>query len=145
VLDADVGAHRPQALDVLIDRTRADRAAAGQRHPSLAEARQQRAQHQDRRAHRLHQFVRRLGRRERRRVDLHLVGLRGRAFAAGTHVAQQLQRRADVLQPRHVGQGHRGLAQQRRAQPRQRGVLGARDHHLALEAAAAANQQFVHG
>ena len=43
VLDDDLGAHRLQALDVLVDRPRADRAAAGQRDARLAEARQQRA------------------------------------------------------------------------------------------------------
>jgi hypothetical protein len=62
VLDMDRGAHRLQTLDVLVDRTRADRAAAGQRHPRFAEAREQRAEHEDRRAHRLDQLVGRLAR-----------------------------------------------------------------------------------
>jgi hypothetical protein len=34
LLDVDLGAHRLQALDVLVDRPRADGAAAGQRHPA---------------------------------------------------------------------------------------------------------------
>ena len=57
VLDVNIGAHGLQARDVDVDRARADRAAAGQRHIGAAEARQQRPQHQDRRAHGLHQLV----------------------------------------------------------------------------------------
>ena len=60
VLDDDLGAHRLQPLDVLVDRPRADRAAAGQRDARLAEAREQRAEDEDRRAHRLDELVRRL-------------------------------------------------------------------------------------
>jgi hypothetical protein len=60
VLDRDVGAERLQALDVLVDRPGADGAAARQRHPRLAEAGDQRPEHQDRGAHRLHQVVGRL-------------------------------------------------------------------------------------
>jgi hypothetical protein len=62
VFDGDLRAHRLQPLDVLIDRTRADGAAAGQRHTGLAETRQQRAQHQDRGPHGLDQIVGRLDR-----------------------------------------------------------------------------------
>ena len=58
-VDRDVGAHGLQPRDVDVDGPRADRAAAGQRHVGLAEARQQRPQHQDRGAHGLHQLVRR--------------------------------------------------------------------------------------
>ena len=58
-------AHQLEALDVLIDRTGADRATSGQAHPGTAEPRHQRTQHQDRRPHRLDQFVRRLGMRDR--------------------------------------------------------------------------------
>ena len=72
-----VRAHRLQALDVLVDRTQADRAAARQRHLRLAAAREQRTQHQDRGAHRLHQLVG----RDRAEIDasaleLHRIGAR---------------------------------------------------------------------
>ena len=53
-------AHRLQALEVLIDRARADRAAARQRHARAAVARDQRPEHQHGRAHRLDQLVGRL-------------------------------------------------------------------------------------
>ena len=59
VLEVDRRAHRLEALDVLVDRPQADRAAAGQRNARLAGAREQRSQREDRRAHRLHQLVRR--------------------------------------------------------------------------------------
>ena len=71
VLDRDLGAHRLQALDVLVDRARADGAAARQRHLGLAEARQQRTQRQHRRAHGLDQLVGRLGVGEVARVEAH--------------------------------------------------------------------------
>ncbi len=57
VLDLDVGAQRRHALDVLVDRTLADAAATGQADAHLAEAGQQRSQHQDRGAHGLDQLV----------------------------------------------------------------------------------------
>ena len=57
--DADVRAHRLQPGDVNVHRPRADGAAAGQRDVRLAEARHQRAEHEDGRAHRLHELVRR--------------------------------------------------------------------------------------
>ena len=58
VLDRNVGAQRLQAADMLVHRARTDRAATGQRHLGLAEARDQRTQHQDRGAHGAHQVVR---------------------------------------------------------------------------------------
>ena len=60
VLELDARAHRRQALEVLVDRARADRAAARQRHARAAVARHQRPQHQHRGAHGLHQVVGRL-------------------------------------------------------------------------------------
>ena len=55
--DVDLRAHGLQARDVDVHRACADGAAAGQRHVGLAEARQQRPEHQDGRAHGLHQLV----------------------------------------------------------------------------------------
>ena len=68
--DVDVRAHGLQARDVDVHRARADGAAAGQRHVGLAEARQQRPEHQDRRAHGLHQLVGREALARGRRIDL---------------------------------------------------------------------------
>ena len=57
VLEVDLGAHGLQALQVLVDGPGADGAAAGQGHPGLAEAGQQRPQHQHRGPHGLDQLV----------------------------------------------------------------------------------------
>eukprot|EP01137_Pigoraptor_chileana_P029746 Opistho-2@15329 len=142
VLDHDLGAHRLQALDVLVDRPRADGAAARQRHLGMAEARQQRAQRQHRGAHGLHQFVGGLGIAELAGVQAHgavVVGLGRHA-----HVAHQLEHGRHVLQARHVVQHHGLVGQQRRAQLGQRGVLGAGNEHFAAKLTPAANQKFVH-
>ncbi len=64
VLDRDVGAELGEALQVLVDRPHADRAAPGQGHARHAAARQQRAEHEDGRAHGGDELVRRLVARE---------------------------------------------------------------------------------
>ncbi|MNT30693.1 hypothetical protein D3C72_1665010 [compost metagenome] len=141
VLDGDLGAHRLQALDVLVHRPRADAAAARQGDAGLAEARHQRPQHEDRRAHGLHQLVRGLG-----RIDVG-GGQRGRGavnVGPGAHLAQQLEHRARVLQVRHVVDGDGIGGQQAGAQDRQRRILGARNPDLALERAVALDLEFVH-
>ncbi|KAG1433795.1 hypothetical protein G6F57_021917 [Rhizopus arrhizus] len=83
VLDHDLGAQRLQALDVLVDRARTDRAAARQRHFRSAEAGQQRAQHQDRGAHGLDQLVRRHMLVHRTRIDHDRAAARQRALVDG--------------------------------------------------------------
>ena len=128
VLHVDQGAHGLQALDVLVDRARADGAAARQRHPRVAETRQQRAQRQHRGAHGLDQLVRRFA-----------VG-----FGVHAHVVEQAPHGAHVVQARHVGQQHRLVGQQGGAHLGQRGVLGAGDGQLALQRPPAADQEFVH-
>src|SRR6266568_1800621 len=61
VLDGDLRPERREDLEVLVDGAVADRAAAGERHPRLAEAGEERPQHHHARAHRLHELVGRLG------------------------------------------------------------------------------------
>jgi hypothetical protein len=58
-VDLDIRAHRLQSGHMDVDRTRADGAAARQRHVGFSEPREQGAQHQYRRPHRLDQLVRR--------------------------------------------------------------------------------------
>ena len=101
VLDHDLGAHRLQALDVLVDRARADRAAAGQRDRGLAEARQQRAERQHRGAHGLDQLVGRFGRTQPGRIDADACRRSSRS-TRHAHVADQLEHGRHVLQARHV-------------------------------------------
>ena len=113
VLEVDLGAHRLQALDVLVDRAQADRAAAGQRHARLAAARDQRPQHQDRGAHRLHELVGRERPVDARRVERDACpACRCRRARPSARAAPH---RAHVVQPRHVGQRQRLAA---RAAPR---------------------------
>ena len=64
--------------------------------------------------------------------------------AAALKQADQALHGGDILQARHVGQHHRIGREQRSAQLGQRGVLGARDAYLALQAAATADQELVH-
>ena len=57
VVDRDRRAHRAQPQDVQIHGPCADRAAARQRHVGMAESAEQRAEHENRRAHRLDELV----------------------------------------------------------------------------------------
>jgi hypothetical protein len=142
VLDHDLRTHGLQALDVLVDRPRADGATAGQRHLGVAEACQQRAQGQHRGAHGLHEFVGGLGVAEVAGVQAH--GAVVVPLGRHAHVAHQLEHGRHVLQARHVVQRHGLVGQQRRAQFGQRGVLGAGNEYFAAELSPAANQKFVH-
>ena len=145
VLDVDLGAHRLQALDVLVDRPRADRAAARQRDPRLAEARQQRTEHQDRRAHRLDQLVRRLGQRDSARVERAPRRRRSALRSARTPMLRSSFSVVSTSCSRGTFDSVDRLGrQQRGAQFGQRGILGAGDRHLALEPLTAAYQEFVH-
>ena len=142
VLDHDLGAHGGHALDVLVHRARTDGATARQRHRGLAKAGQQRAQRQDRGAHGLDQFVGGLGRIERTGVNAH--GAIVRSLGRHAHVADELEHGAHILQLGNIQQRHRLGCEECGAQLRQGGVLGARDQHLAMEGASAADQEFVH-
>ncbi len=73
LLDIDLGTHRSQALDVLIDRPRADRTAARQRNPGFTRARHQRPQHEDRSAHGFHHLVGRHGAVQARSIQCHRI------------------------------------------------------------------------
>ena len=80
MFDAHRRAKNLQPLDVLIHRARANRATAWQGHARGAEARHQRTQHEDRRAHRLDHLV------GRNRVDWLLGAQRdARTFTLNLH------------------------------------------------------------
>jgi hypothetical protein len=143
VIEDDLGAHRGEPLQVLIDRPRADGAAARLRHPGPTEARDQRAEHHDRRAHGLHQIVGRLelGLLRRRRADDH----RALALDLAAELAQELGHGRHVLQLRDVLERAGPAGQERRGHHRQRGVLGAADGDVSNQAAAAFDDDLVHG
>jgi len=57
VLEPDRRAHPLEPAHVQVDRTRPDLVAAGHRHPGAAASREQRPEHDDRRAHLPHELV----------------------------------------------------------------------------------------
>ena len=142
VLDRDFGAERLQAFEVQIDRTRADRAAARQRDIGFAETRDERPEHEDRRAHRLDQIVRREIALRRPRIDVDLHALVEHELHA--HLAEQLHRRRDVVQMRHVADRHGLVREQARRQDRQHRVLRAGNPDIAVEGLAAVDHDFCH-
>ncbi len=74
VLYMYLGTHGLQPLDMQIHRARAYGTAAGQRHAGVAEARQQRSQHQDGSTHGFHHFVGRFVRSDMAGVQRDLIG-----------------------------------------------------------------------
>ena len=147
--DLDLRAHRLERLQVQVDRTVADRAAAGQRHRRLARARDQRPEHQDRRAHLADDVVRRLGRGQLARAHRHhaaeILGPRALDLGRRAELVEQMPEAVDIGEPRQVAQRHRLLGQQRARHQRQRRILRARDGQFAGQAIAAADEDTVHG
>ncbi len=141
VIEVDFGAHRHQALNMLIDRSQADRTSAGQGNTRLATAREQWAERQDRRPHGLDHLIGGKwpvdGRGAKRKRSVLPLGI----YA---HLAEERLHRTHVVQARHIGQRHRLRRQQRSAKNRQRGILGARNLDLSVEPCAAINEQSIH-
>jgi len=143
VLDLDLRSHGFQALDVQVDRPRADGATAGQRHVGLTEARDQRPQHQNRRAHGPNQFVGRLKGLDGAGIDLDVHPLVHHQIHA--HPAQQLHGGSHVLKVRDVADRDRSVGQQGGGQNRQHRVLRAGRPQFAPQGDAAVDDQFAHG
>ena len=140
-LDRDRRAHRAQPGHVQIHGPRADRAAARQRHVGVAEPAQQRAEHEDRRAHRLHELV--------RRDELRMPRVSTASFGSPSRSTSTPMRRSSftvVVTSFRCGtllSDDRALGEQRRGEDRQRGVLRAGDLHFAVEARAAGDLELV--
>ncbi len=150
VMQLDLGTQLSQALEVQIDRARADGAAARQRDLGLAATRHERSQHQHRRAHLAYEIVGGSGvddagglkshaARGRRRTSSRFRDRDGRA-----QLAQQAGHRRDIHEVRHIGEMQRFRRQQRRRHQRQGCILGAADLNLAMEPATAANAYPIH-
>ena len=142
LLDLDLGPHRLQPLDVLIDRPGANGATAGQRHPRFATARNQRAEHQDRGAHGLDHLVG--GDRIVQATAIQDQAIDPFHRHADPHIAQEAQHGRDVVEVRHIGEMYRLGSQQGGAQDGQGGVLGAGHGDFAGEGLASINQQLIH-
>ncbi len=143
-VDLDLGAEPFHGHDEQVDRPRADGAAAGQRNPRFAHARQERRQDPEARPHLGDEVVGRGG------IDdmgcgnmqrLAVVGGLAGAFAADRDVDAMVAE--DAFQERHIGKARhvierQGLVgQEARDHQRQRGVFRPRDRDRAVEPAAA--------
>ena len=138
LFDLDFGAHRLQALDVLVNRARADCTATGQGDTGFAAACDKRTEHEDGSTHGLD----------------HLVGSDRVVQAAAiehqtvnpidgdtdTHVAKQAQHGRNIVEMRHIGEVHRFRSEQRRAENRQSRILGTRNRNFTGKGIAALNQ-----
>ena len=139
-LDLHVRAQRGHALDGLVDRARADVAAARHGHLRPGEEAQQHRGQIVGGAHLARQLVR--GRKviNRLRVDDH----RGpRELHARAQRAQHLNQRPDVVDIGEIFNRAGGMRQQRGRDDCHRGVFTAGDRHLAAQAHAALNAQDI--
>ncbi len=119
VFQVEAGSHFFHALEVLIHRTRADGAPAGQGHAGLPDARQQGAQTEHGSPHGFDQLVRRF---RLRTAGTHMNHA-GLVFGRTSQDAQQLQRGMDIPKVGHIGEGG-GLFQQNGSEEkRQRGIF----------------------
>ena len=133
-----------ERLNVQIDRPRADGAAAGQGNARVAEARDERAERQNRGAHRFHQFVGRFGVRNGFGLNGEFAGRNVRAFHAAAHVREKLGHGDDVAHVRNIFESDGFAGEQRRGHRRQRGIFRAADSDCAFELASALNFESIH-
>ncbi len=136
-------AHRLQRVQMQVHGPGTDRAAAGQRHDRMAIARQHRPQNQDRGAHLAHDVV--IGgeigdRMTGQRQDQPVL----QAGDLGPQRFQQLRHRADVAEPRGIGQRQRLVRQERGGHQGQTGVLCPRDRDRPGQGPVAAHQNRIH-
>ena len=126
-----------QALDMQIHGPRTDGATAGQRHIGAAMAGQQGPEHQDGRAHRLDQIVRREILLDGLRLDddVHLLV----HHEPDAHTAQQFHGGGHIVQMRNVAHRHHAIRKQRRGHDRQHRILGTGNADGAVQRNAAVN------
>jgi hypothetical protein len=145
-----------QGLQMQVDRSGADGAAARQRHPRPSAAGQQRPQYQQAGAHLAHQVVGRRGVADLAGDEVHqpaavAVGAGEQAARRRLQVdrravlAQQARHRPDVGQVRQVAQAEAVFGQQAGRHQRQRRVLRPTDRDYAVEGSAPADADSVHG
>ena len=128
-----------------VDGPRADRAAAGRRDARAPVAREQRPEHEERGAHRLHEVVRRLGERRRRAARPRRRGRRGSARRAAPRCRSTASRGADVDERRDVrGCTHRSGVSRVAKSSGSAAFFDPLTAHLAAEARAALDHDRVH-
>ena len=126
-----------------IDRAGADGAAAGQRNASLAQPRQQRAEHQEGRAHLAHDVVGRLGIGDGAAEGHDRAG-RLVATRRNAVLGEERGHGLDIGEARHAGEQQPLLGQQTGGHERQGGVFRAADRDFAREGAAADDPDAIH-
>ncbi len=148
VFEIDAGAQRFEALDMEIDRARADGAAAGQRNLGRTVARQERTGHLEARAHLAHDVVRRERGFDGRGVQADRVAAAQAIATPDVEVHAELHHQVGhgihIGQARHVADRHRLVGQDRRRHELERRILGAADRNFTLEAVAAPDAYPVH-
>ncbi len=125
-----------------IDRSRANRAASGQRYIGFTEAGDQRSQYEDRCAHRFDQIIGCAALGDRAAVDFNIEFFI--KCCLGTHTLQQGNHRRDVLEVRHIPDRDRFSRQQGAGEDWQRRVLRARNRDHALERRTTFDEQLIH-
>ncbi len=126
-----------------IEATPPDHIAAGRRHPSGPEARQQRPGEQERGADPLRQLSVDLGAVDRRAVDQQLAG--AEPLDPRAERLEQQHHRFDVSDPRHVAQDHLVVGEQARRQDRQGSVFVAGGHDRARQRHSAFDYELLQG
>jgi len=128
-----------------VHRSRADGAAARQADLGVPGARDQRAQHIERRAHLPNLVIWGVGADDLRRVQPRLrPGGTGRFDDLGAQTAQQFAQKARVGQARHVGEDERLVGEQSGRHQFEGRILGAADGDLSLQRRAADDGDLVH-
>ncbi len=117
----DVGAELGEGVDVRIQASASDHVPAGRGDARPPDPREERPCEQERRADPGCQRGVELVRRQRRRMDVHLV--RRSPFDLGPEVGDQLHHGLDVTDVRHVGQANGLVGQEAGGENRQSAVL----------------------
>ena len=141
-VDVDIGAERGERVDVCVEPTPADDVAARRRHGDAAEACEQRAGEEERRANLARELGIEVGLPHSPGIDTHLV--RADPFGVGTEVGEELDHRLDVPDARNVGEMHLLGRQHARGEDRERAVLVPRSAHRPGQRAAALDDEGLH-
>jgi hypothetical protein len=139
----EVRPHVREPVYVEVDRPRTEVVTSGHRQPGVATARQQWAEHHDRRPHLVDELIGRFGRKPvgRRDVDDEDISL---ASDTDAKRAQHVRHDLHVDDVRHVAQLVTPLGEQAGGHQLQRRVLGAPRPHRARKGTVRANDEPVH-
>ena len=151
LVDVDLGAELPEAVQEEVHRTRTDGAAAGQRHARLVHAGKKRSDDPEAGAHGRNQLIGRAGVDDLGGGQRHLLAaVVAIDRAAGMNadidavILQNALELEHVGQTRHIVEDQRFARQKRCDHQRQRGVLGARNRDGPVQRVLAPQSDLVH-